>query len=61
VYITPKGEATVIVGEEERVVGPGDIASVPAGVPHRPADCGDGPLRQIDIHLSPRYGTERLT
>jgi mannose-6-phosphate isomerase-like protein (cupin superfamily) len=61
VFITLEGEPTVIAGEEERVVGPGDIAIVPAGVPHRFVNSGDGPLRQIDIHLSPRFGTDWLT
>jgi mannose-6-phosphate isomerase-like protein (cupin superfamily) len=60
VFITLEGEATVIAGDEERVVGPGDIAIVPAGVPHRFVNSGEGPLRQIDIHLSARFGTEWL-
>ena len=59
-FITLEGQATVVAGDEERIVGPGDIAIVPAGTPHSFVNSGDGPLRQIDIHLSPRFGTEWL-
>jgi mannose-6-phosphate isomerase-like protein (cupin superfamily) len=61
VFITLEGQATVFAGDEERVVGPGDITIVPAGSPHRFVNSGDGPLRQIDIHLSPKFGTQWLT
>ena len=47
-------------GDEQLVVGPGDIVVVPAGMPHGFVNSGEGPLRQIDIHLSPRYVTEWL-
>jgi mannose-6-phosphate isomerase-like protein (cupin superfamily) len=60
VFITLEGQATMVAGDEERVVGPGDVAIVPAGTPHRFVNSGDGPLRQIDIHLSPRFATEWL-
>jgi mannose-6-phosphate isomerase-like protein (cupin superfamily) len=60
VFITLEGQATVFADGEERVVGPGDVAIVPAGTPHRFVNSGDGPLRQIDIHLSGRFGTEWL-
>ena len=36
------------------------ILAAPAGVPHRFVNSGDGPLRQIDIHVSPRFETEWL-
>lgn len=38
----------------------GDIVVVPAGQPHCFVNSGSGPLRQIDVHLSPRYVTEWL-
>jgi mannose-6-phosphate isomerase-like protein (cupin superfamily) len=61
VFIVEEGEATMTVGDKERVVKGGEIAIVPAGQPHRFVNSGDGPLRQIDIHLSPRFVTEWLT
>jgi mannose-6-phosphate isomerase-like protein (cupin superfamily) len=33
---------------------------VPAGVPHGFTNTGDGPLRQVDIHLSPSFSTTWL-
>jgi mannose-6-phosphate isomerase-like protein (cupin superfamily) len=60
VFITLEGEATVTAGDDERVVRAGDVAIIPAGVPHRFVNSGDGPLRQIDIHLSPEFGTQWL-
>jgi len=60
VFIVQEGEATMTAADEERVVRAGEIAIVPAGVPHRFVNSGDGRLRQIDIHLSPRFVTEWL-
>jgi quercetin dioxygenase-like cupin family protein len=33
-YLVLRGRATLVVGQERRVVGPGDMAWAPAGVPH---------------------------
>ncbi len=60
VFIVQEGEATFTVGDEERVVRAGEIAIAPAGLPHRFVNSGEGRLRQIDIHLSPRFVTEWL-
>jgi mannose-6-phosphate isomerase-like protein (cupin superfamily) len=60
VLVIQEGEATVMAGDEEREVRAGDVVIVPAGVPHSFTNIGDGPLRQIDIHLSPRFATEWL-
>ena len=38
----------------------GDIVVVPAGTPHGFVNSGAGRLRQIAIHLNPRYVTEWL-
>ncbi len=59
-FIVQEGRATVVAGDEEREVHAGEIVVVPAGEPHRFVNSGDGPLRQIDIHLSPRFGTDWL-
>jgi mannose-6-phosphate isomerase-like protein (cupin superfamily) len=61
VFIIQEGEATMTDGEDERVVRAGDVVVVPAGEPHAFVNSGDGPLRQIDIHLSPRFSTEWLS
>jgi quercetin dioxygenase-like cupin family protein len=62
VFITQAGTATFLLGEDgdEREVGPGQIVVVPAGQWHGFVNSGDGPLRQIDIHVSPSFDTEWL-
>jgi mannose-6-phosphate isomerase-like protein (cupin superfamily) len=61
IFIVQEGEAAMTVGTDERIVKAGEIAVVPAGRPHRFVNSGTGRLRQIDIHLSPRFVTEWLT
>ena len=58
ILITQEGQATLLLGDEQREVGPGEIVVVPAGQWHGFVNSGDGPLRQIDLHLSPRFETE---
>ena len=60
IFIVQEGQATFTAGDEERIVRSGEIVIVPAGVPHAFVNSGDGPLRQIDIHVSPRFVTEWL-
>jgi mannose-6-phosphate isomerase-like protein (cupin superfamily) len=38
----------------------GEVVVAPAGVAHRFINSGDGRLRQVDIHESPRFDTEWL-
>jgi mannose-6-phosphate isomerase-like protein (cupin superfamily) len=58
VLITQEGRATFFLGDEEREVGAGEMVVVPAGQWHGFVNSGDGPLRQIDIHLSSGFETE---
>ena len=52
---------TFLLGEDERrQVGAGEVVVVPAGQWHGFVNEGDVPLRQIDIHVSPRFETEWL-
>ena len=60
VFVVLEGEATITAGGKEIKAGPGDIVVVPAGQPHAFVNSGSGRLRQIDIHLNPRYATEWL-
>lgn len=58
--IVQEGTGTFTLGDEERVLGPGEIAIVPPGVPHGFTNTGEGPLKQIDIHLSRSFATDWL-
>jgi mannose-6-phosphate isomerase-like protein (cupin superfamily) len=60
VFIVQEGRATFVLGDDEREVAAGEIVIARAGQPHRFVNSGDGPLRQIDIHVSPRMATEWL-
>ena len=60
IFIVQEGEATFFLGDESLIVKAGDVVVVPAGQPHGFKNTGDGPLRQIDIHASPRFATEWL-
>jgi mannose-6-phosphate isomerase-like protein (cupin superfamily) len=48
------------VNGEKREAHPGDILVVRAGEPHKFENCGDGILRQIDIHLNSSFQTTWL-
>jgi quercetin dioxygenase-like cupin family protein len=56
VYII-EGRSKWTVGGQERYATAGDVLVVRAGEPHKFVDSGDGPLRQIDIHLNPAFET----
>jgi mannose-6-phosphate isomerase-like protein (cupin superfamily) len=60
VLITQEGRATFFLGDEQREVGAGEMVVVPAGQWHGFVNSGEGPLRQIDIHLSSGFETEWL-
>ena len=55
-----EGTATFTDGSSQRQVGPGEMAVVEAQQPHGFVNSGAGILRQIDIHLSPKFVTEWL-
>jgi quercetin dioxygenase-like cupin family protein len=60
VFVVQEGTATFRLGDEERVVNAPDVVTAPAGVPHGFANKGDATLRQVDIHVSPKFETEWL-
>ncbi|HEY3009422.1 MAG TPA: cupin domain-containing protein [Micromonosporaceae bacterium] len=51
-----EGEATAVIGEESFDLGPGDATWAPAGVPHRFANRGEGPMRMYWV-----YGVREVT
>jgi quercetin dioxygenase-like cupin family protein len=60
IFILQEGKATFTAGGEEREARAGEVVVVPPGTPHRFVNSGDGPLRQIDIHVNSRFVTEWL-
>ena len=58
--IVIEGVATFRDGTSTRDVGAGEMAVVDANQAHGFVNSGQGTLRQIDIHLSPRFKTEWL-
>jgi mannose-6-phosphate isomerase-like protein (cupin superfamily) len=59
-FLVLEGLATFTDGEHEWTVQGGETVYVPPGQPHAFVNSGDGPLRQIDVHLSPRFDTRWL-
>lgn len=60
IFIVQEGEALFVADGEGRTVRAGEIVVAPANTPHRFVNNGPGVLRQIDIHVSPRFVTEWL-
>jgi mannose-6-phosphate isomerase-like protein (cupin superfamily) len=60
-FFVLEGHGTFSDGSEERSVGPGEVVIVPPEQPHAFVNSGASPLRQIDVHLSPRFVTDWLT
>jgi len=50
-----QGTRTMTVGDDTREVNAGSIVVIPANTPHRFVNSGDGVLRQIGIHASPKF------
>jgi mannose-6-phosphate isomerase-like protein (cupin superfamily) len=59
-FILQEGSATYTIGATTLEARAGQIAIVPAGVPHKFVNSGSGRLKQVDIHYSPRFITEWL-
>jgi quercetin dioxygenase-like cupin family protein len=60
VIIVQEGEADLTLDGERHVARAGDIVVVLPNQAHSFVNSGSGPLRQIDIHLSPSFSTEWL-
>jgi mannose-6-phosphate isomerase-like protein (cupin superfamily) len=60
VFVVLDGQATFRGGDERVDVGAGHMVVVPAGEPHGFVNSGEDTLRQVAIHVSPRFATEWL-
>ena len=60
VILVQEGEADLELDGERHVAREGDIVIVLPNQAHSFVNSGRGPLRQIDIHLSPSFSTEWL-
>ncbi len=60
VLLVQEGHGRVVVGEETRETGAGDIVVVKAGTPHGFVNIGASVLKQVDIHVSPVFRQENL-
>jgi mannose-6-phosphate isomerase-like protein (cupin superfamily) len=58
VLIVEEGRARATVGCEKIELEAGDIVVIHANEPHAFTNTGEGRLKQIDIHLSPRFVTD---
>jgi quercetin dioxygenase-like cupin family protein len=61
IQFVQEGRGRWVVNGEEFEAGAGDILIIKAGEIHSFKNTGDGPLVQIDIHLSPTFIQENLT
>ena len=59
-FFVVEGQATFIDGTNERAVRGGEVLIVSPDQPHAFVNSGTTPLRQIDVHLNPRFVTEWL-
>ena len=60
VFIILEGRATYTVGPDTLEAVAGQVLIVQPETPHKFVNSGDGPLRQVDIHLNERFVTEWL-
>ncbi len=57
VFIIQEGRVTFTVGTDTLDAHGGQVVIVPPETPHKFVNSGDGPLKQIDIHLSKQFVT----
>ncbi len=55
-----EGRCRLVAGDVIREGDAGDIFVIKAGTPHGFVNIGPGMLRQLDVHLSPRFQQENL-
>jgi mannose-6-phosphate isomerase-like protein (cupin superfamily) len=52
-WVIQEGNISFQVGEDRLKAGPGDIATIPPGVPHKFTNDGPGTSKIVCIHASP--------
>lgn len=60
IFIIQEGVSTFTVGSETLEAHAGQVIIVPAETPHKFANLGDKPLKQVDIHVSQQFITHWL-
>jgi mannose-6-phosphate isomerase-like protein (cupin superfamily) len=60
IVIIQEGRSRFVVGDEIREAVAGDILVVKAHTPHGFLNIGEGVLKQVDIHHSPRFQQQNL-
>ena len=60
IFIVQEGQATYTVGSATLEVKAPQVIVAAANVPHAFVNSGEGRLKQVDIHVSPRIVTEWL-
>ncbi len=60
VFSIAEGEATFIIGDETVTADYGQVVLVPAGVPHRFENSGEGILKLTAVHVAPKVLIEWL-
>ncbi len=60
IVIVQEGSSRWVIGDTIRQASPGDILVVKAGTPHGFVNDGNVILKQLDIHVSPRFAQEWL-
>ena len=60
IVIIQEGRSRLVVGNEIREAGAGDILVVKARTPHGFVNMGAGILKQVDVHLNPTFKQQNL-
>jgi mannose-6-phosphate isomerase-like protein (cupin superfamily) len=60
VFLVQEGQVTFTIDATTLEAKAGHIVLVPRGVPHKFINSGTGLLKQLDIHLSPKFIIEYL-
>lgn len=58
IVLLQEGQSRFVIGDVIRETRPGDILVVKARTPHGFINAGSGVLKQLDIHVSPRFQQE---